>query len=128
PVTHDDPEQLKQYNRSSMAYLSAHEGFPAHDWHYKFMTEHREAIGPVRWLTPGEVEGSSSMWQDSVASEGWGLYAEQLMGEPAPKAPEGFYTPAERLYQLRGQLLRDLRVRIDSGLHTGRLPYDDAVD
>ena len=50
------------------------------------------------------------------------------MAEPTPKAPEGFYTPEERLYQLQGQLLRDLRVRIDTGLHTGRLAYDAAVD
>jgi uncharacterized protein (DUF885 family) len=92
------------------------------------MTERRDAIGPVRWLTLGEVEGSSSMWQDSMAAEGWGLYAEQLMGEPAPGAPQGFYTPEERLYQLRGQLLRDLRVRLDTGLHTGRIGFDDAVD
>jgi uncharacterized protein (DUF885 family) len=128
PVTHGDPELLKQQNRHAMAYLAAHEGFPGHDWHYKVMTEHRASIGPARWLTPGEVEGSGSMWQDSVATEGWGLYAEQLMAEPAKGAPEGFYTPEERLYQLRGQLLRDLRVRIDTGLHTGRMGYDEAVD
>jgi uncharacterized protein (DUF885 family) len=128
PVTHGDPELLKQQNRHAMAYLAAHEGFPGHDWHYKVMTEHRAQIGPVRWLTPGEVEGSGSMWQDSVASEGWGLYAEQLMAEPAKGAPDGFYTPEERLYQLRGQLWRDLRVRLDTGLHTGRIGYDEAVD
>jgi uncharacterized protein (DUF885 family) len=128
PVTHGDEQKLRQQNRSAMAYLAAHEGFPGHDWHYKVMTEHRETIGPARWLTPGEVEGSASMWQDSVATEGWGLYAEQLMAEPAAGAPDGFYSPEERLYQLRGQLMRDLRVRLDTGLHTGRLSYDDAVD
>jgi len=111
-----------------MADLAAHEGFPGHDWHYKVMTGFRDVIGPVRWLTPGEVEGSASMWQDSVASEGWGLYAEHLMSEPAPGAPDGFYTPEERLYQLRGQLNRDLRIRLDTGLHTGRLGFDDAID
>ena len=68
------------------------------------------------------------MWEDSMASEGWGLYAESLMAEPAPGAPNGFYTPEERLYQLQGKLYRDLRVRLDTGLHTGRLKYDDAVD
>ncbi len=126
--TKGDPEKLKENDRAAIADLSAHEGFPGHDWHYKVMTMHRDAISPVRWLTPGEVEGSSSMWEDSLATEGWGLYAESLMAEPAPHAPQGFYTPEERLYQLRGQLYRDLRVRIDTGLHTGRLSYDDAVD
>jgi uncharacterized protein (DUF885 family) len=128
PITNGDPGELKQNNRHAMAYLAAHEGFPGHDWHYKVMTEHRGEIGPARWLTPGEVEGSASMWQDSVATEGWALYCEQLMGEPAKDAPDGFYTPEERLYELRGQLMRDLRVRVDTGLHTGRLGYDEAVD
>ncbi|MCA1817928.1 MAG: DUF885 domain-containing protein, partial [Acidobacteria bacterium] len=48
--------------------------------------------------------------------------------EPQPGFPNGFYTPEEHLYQLQGLLYRDLRVRIDTGLHTGRLSYDDAVD
>ena len=63
-----------------------------------------------------------------MAAEGWGLYSEALMAEPQPGAPDGFYTPEERLYQLQGQLYRDLRVRIDTGLHTGRLGFDQAVD
>ena len=75
----------------------------------------------MRWLTPGAVEDSSSMWEDSMAAEGWGLYSEALMAEPQPGAPNGFYTPEERLYQLQGKLYRDLRVRIDTGIHTGRM-------
>jgi uncharacterized protein (DUF885 family) len=126
--THGDVEELKGHNTAAMAYLAAHEGFPGHDWHYKVMTGFRDVIGPVRWLTPGEVEGSASMWQDSVAAEGWGLYTEHLMSEPAPGAQNGFYTDEERLYQLRGQLHRDLRVRLDTGLHTGRLGFDEAID
>jgi uncharacterized protein (DUF885 family) len=126
--THGDPEKLKENNRAAIADLSAHEGFPGHDWHYKVMTRYRDLISPVRWLTPGEVEGSAAMWEDSMAAEGWALYAEGLMAEPEPKAPEGFYTPEERVYQLQGQLYRDLRVRIDTGIHTGRLGFDEAVD
>jgi uncharacterized protein (DUF885 family) len=38
------------------------------------------------------------------------------------------HSPEESLYVLRGALYRNLRVRIDIGLHTGRLSYDDAVD
>ena len=62
-----------------------------------------------------------------MPAEGWGLYAEALMAEPQPAAPDGFYTPEEHLYQLQGKLYRDLRVRIDTGIHTGRMTYDDAV-
>jgi uncharacterized protein (DUF885 family) len=125
--TGNDPAALQSNNRAALADLSAHEGFPGHDWYYKYLTQARDAISPVRWLTPGAVEDSSSMWEDSMAAEGWGLYAEALMAEPQPNAPNGFYTPEERLYQLQGKLYRDLRVRIDTGLHTGRLPYDEAV-
>jgi uncharacterized protein (DUF885 family) len=63
-----------------------------------------------------------------MAAEGWALYAEALMAEPQPGAPEGFYTPEERLYQLQGKLYRDLRVRIDTGIHTNRMSYPEAVD
>ena len=62
-----------------------------------------------------------------MPAEGWGLYAEALMAEPQPGAPNGFYTPEEHLYQLQGKLYRDLRVRVDTGIHTGRISYDDAV-
>jgi uncharacterized protein (DUF885 family) len=126
--THGDVEKLKQNNRASIADLSAHEGFPGHDWHYKVMTVLRRDIAPVRWLTPGEVEGSSSMWEDSMASEGWAHYGEALMAEPQPKDPNGFYTPEELVYELQGALYRDLRVRIDVGLHTGKIGFSEAVD
>jgi len=116
-----------QHDYASMADLAAHEGFPGHDWHFKVMTRYRDEISPTRWLLPGAVEDSSSMWQDSMATEGWALYSEALLAEAAPGAPHGFYTPEERLYQLRGKLLRDLRVRIDTGIHTGRLGFDQAV-
>jgi len=126
--TGDDAAQLReQHNYAAMPDLAAHEGFPGHDWHYKVMTEYRAQISPVRWLTPGAVEDSSSMWEDSMATEGWALYAEALVAEPQPGSPNGFYTPEERLYQLRGELLRDLRVRIDTGIHTGRISFEDAV-
>jgi uncharacterized protein (DUF885 family) len=126
--TNDDPALLKElHNKAALPDLAAHEGFPGHDWHYKVLTENQSQISPVRWLTPGAVEDSSSMWEDSMAAEGWALYSEALIAEPQPNAPNGFYTPEERLYQLKGLLYRDLRVRIDTGLHLGKLKFDDAV-
>jgi uncharacterized protein (DUF885 family) len=125
--TGNDQAALQSNNRAALADLAAHEGFPGHDWYFKYLTQARDSVSPVRWLTPGAVEDSSAMWEDSLAAEGWGLYAEALMAEPQPNAPNGFYTPEERLYQLQGKLYRDLRVRIDTGLHTGRLSYDAAV-
>jgi uncharacterized protein (DUF885 family) len=127
PTDNNLAELRQEHNYAAMPDLAAHEGFPGHDWHYKVMTEFRDQIAPVRWLTPGAVEDSSSMWQDSMAAEGWALYSEALPAEPQPGSPTGFYTPEEHLYQLRGQLYRDLRVRLDTGLHTGRISFEDAV-
>lgn len=126
--TGDDPAALRENNRASVADTAVHEGFPGHDWHYKYMTEHGDEISNVRWFTPGAVEDSASMWGDSLATEGWGLYAEELMSEPAPGRPHGFYTAAEHLYELQGQLMRAVRVVVDVGIHTGRMSYDEAVD
>ncbi len=126
--TGDNAAALRgQHDYASMPAIAAHEGFPGHDWHFKVMTQYRDEISPLRWLLPGAVEDSSSMWQDSMATEGWALYSEALLAEGAPGAPHGFYTPEERLYQLRGKLLRDLRVRIDTGIHTGRMRFEEAV-
>lgn len=126
--TGNDAAALKENNRSSVADTAVHEGFPGHDWHYKYMTQHAAEISNIRWLTPGAVEDSSSMWEDSMAAEGWALYAEELMSEPAAGAPHGFYTAAEHLYELQGQLMRAVRVRVDVGIHTGRMSFDDAVE
>lgn len=126
--TGNNPAALRANNRSAIATLAAHEGFPGHDWHFKVMTLSRDQISPVRWLPPGSIDDSSAMWGDAMATEGWGLYAESLMGEPQMNVPEGFYTPEERLYHLRAKLQRDLRVYLDIGLHTGRLTLDRAVD
>ncbi|HYM35711.1 MAG TPA: DUF885 family protein, partial [Steroidobacteraceae bacterium] len=59
--TGNDLAQLRQdHNHAALADLAAHEGFPGHDWHYKVMSRYAEEISPVRWLTPGAVEDSSS--------------------------------------------------------------------
>ena len=126
--TGNDRAALRLNNRASVADTAVHEGFPGHDWHFKYMTEHAAQISNSRWLTPGAVEDSSSMWEDSMAAEGWALYAEELMAEPVARRPHGFYTAAEHLYELQGQLLRAVRVRVDVGIHTGRMTYDQAAD
>jgi len=92
------------------------------------MNLHADSISNIRWLTPGAVEDSSSMWTDSMAVEGWGLYSEELMAEPVPNHKYGFYSPGEYLYELQGQLLRAVRIRVDVGMHTGRMTFDQAID
>lgn len=126
--TANDPSALKLNNFSSVADTAVHEGFPGHDWHYRYMNLHADSISNIRWLTPGAVEDSSSMWADSMAVEGWGLYSEELMTEPVPNHKYGFYSPGEYLYELQGQLLRAVRIRVDVGMHTGRMTFDQAID
>ena len=126
--TGNDPAALKANNRASVADTAVHEGFPGHDWHYKYMTLHADQISNIRWLTPGAVEDSSSMWSDSMAAEGWALYCEELMSDSRPGRPYGFYDAGEYLYELQGQLLRAVRIVVDVGIHTRRMAYDEAVD
>jgi uncharacterized protein (DUF885 family) len=126
--TGNDPAALKQNNRASVADTAVHEGFPGHDWHYKYMTAHSDQISNIRWLTPGAVEDSSSMWSDSMAAEGWALYCEELMSDQRPGRPYGFYNAGEYLYELQGQLLRAVRIVVDVGIHTRRMTFDQAVD
>lgn len=125
--TGDDPVALREHARSALASLAAHEGFPGHDWYYQFMRGRAASIPAIRWLTPGGVEDSASMWEDAMSSEGWALYCESLVGEPREGFPGGFYTPEERLFQLQNQLWRDARVVVDTGIHCGLMSFDDAV-
>ncbi len=126
--TGNDAEALRINNFASIATTAIHEGFPGHDWHFRYMIEHASEISNIRWLTPGAVEDSSSMWSDSMAIEGWALYAEELMADPAPNHKYGFYSIGEYLYELQAQLLRAVRIRVDVGLHTGRMTFDEAID
>lgn len=126
--TGNNAAALREQNRASIATTAVHEGFPGHDWHYKYMSQHARQISNIRWLTPGAVEDSSSMWEDSMAAEGWALYAEELMATPVEGKPYGFYDTGEYLYMLQAQLMRAVRVRVDVGLHTGRMGFDEAVD
>jgi uncharacterized protein (DUF885 family) len=106
----------------------AREGFPGRDLQFKTMLSLGDAISPIRWLTTGAVEDSSSMQQSSTATEGWAAYAEDLMAESQWAEPYGVYSSEQHLYQLRDTLKRELGVYLDTGIHTGRLTFDEAVD
>lgn len=48
-------------------------------------------------------------------------------GSCRPRGISGPRLALQGLYQLRGKLYRDLRVSIDTGIHTGRLQFEQAV-
>jgi len=96
------------HGRHAIPATTAHEVFPGH--HLQFLAAHAQRRHVRRFIAA------------PMAFEGWALYAEGLMLET------GFYrTPEERLLQLHALLWRALRIPVDVGIHTGALPYDDAV-
>lgn len=96
-----------------------------HDWGVIIVTAPHETYGGhhVQGLyqmhNPRPLRKNNGI---SIFSEGWGLYNEQLMQET------GFF-PNERIHlrQLQLRLWRNARVIYDTGMHTGRLTYEDAV-
>ena len=56
-------------------------------------------------------------------TEGWGLYAEQVMRE------QGFFTdPRQEMCQYEATLFRAARIIVDTSLHIGDMSFDEAVD
>jgi uncharacterized protein (DUF885 family) len=113
---------------ASISAAVARAGFPGRDLQFKTMMSLGEAISPIRWLDIDAIGDSSSMQQSSMAIEGWGGYAEDLMAESQVVEPYGVYSSEQHLFQLRDALIRELGVYLDSGIHTGRLTFNEAVD
>ena len=83
--------------------LSAHEAVPGHAWQGAYLAENRNAIPLI-----------SSMMGFNAFTEGWALYAEQLMDEL------GLYKndPFGRIGYLQAQQFRACRLVVDTGLHS----------
>jgi len=85
-----------------------HEAYPGH--HLQFVYA-KDVPSVVRRLN-----------DSPLLSEGWGFYCEELAHET------GYYDdPRERLMQLNWRLQRAARIILDVGVHTGKIPYDEAV-
>jgi len=121
-------DDLRRHPRASIAVRCAREVYPGLDHYYRAARHEAMHRGLARWLPAGGVESSSSMWQQDEMTRGWALRMADLAGREGPGASGGAWSPAERLYQLRARLADDEKVRIDAGLHTGRLAFEAAVD
>ncbi|MFH1017048.1 MAG: DUF885 family protein, partial [Pseudomonadota bacterium] len=115
-----NPELLREnHAKGAIPNLVVHEAVPGHDLQLgysarKFIAGGRSDLSyMVRLLMPDAMS--------SIGVEGWAHYAEQLMAE------QGFYTPEERLFQLKDAQWRNARIVVDVGIHTGRMKYDEAV-
>ena len=90
-------------------FLSAHEGFPGH---YLLDSVRRTLENPIRRRI-----------ESPLFYEGWAYYAESLLEEDAY-----IKIPIERLVHRKRSLWRAARCMIDSGLPSGRIKREHAVE
>jgi uncharacterized protein (DUF885 family) len=98
-----------KYDMESIAY---HEAVPGHHLQMALQKELLELKYPeeANFYIPAYVEG-------------WGLYAERLADE------YGMYSdPYSRLGYLRGELLRSVRLVVDTGIHHKRWTREHAIE
>ena len=105
----NDHDALAGHNRFELVPTAVHEGYPGHHLQLSWANRHPSAT-------------RKQLWSPAYA-EGWALYCEELFGE------QGYYRDArERFAMVRGLLWRAARVVVDTGLHTGGLTFDSAVE
>ena len=109
PSVDDDPNAMREHNRSSISNTSIHEAYPGHHLQLCVSTRHPSL---TRLLADAPE-----------FTEGWGMYSEQLMRE------EGFDDDARfRLAMHTDAIWRACRIILDIRLHRGEIGVDEAVD
>lgn len=102
-------ERMRSHHDAWIPIIAVHEAYPGH---------HVQAL-KVR-ENPRDLR---RVIHESILSEGWGLYTEQLMFD------YGFLQGDDvMLTMLRNRLWRAARVILDASLHTGRMTFEEAVD
>jgi uncharacterized protein (DUF885 family) len=108
PSVGDDPNAMREHNRSSISNTSIHEAYPGHHLQLAVANRHPSL---TRLLTdaPEFVEG-------------WGMYSEQLMRE------QGFDdAPNFRLALYTDAIWRACRIILDVRMHRGEIDVDEAT-
>ncbi|MNS34153.1 hypothetical protein D3C72_662760 [compost metagenome] len=100
---------MQQWSRSLIANLSVHEAYPGHYIQFLLTAKFPTATRRILW-SPSNAEG-------------WAHYCEQMMVEEGFRADDPWY----RIAQLQDALLRNVRVVVGIGLHTGRMTVDEAI-
>jgi uncharacterized protein (DUF885 family) len=101
-------QRLENNSFSSIPTTAVHEAYPGHHWHLATIKQH---ANPVR-----------RTFRTPYFTEGWGLYAEQVMRE------QGFFTdPRHEMCQYEATLFRAARIIVDTSLHIGDMSFDAAV-
>lgn len=101
-------DRLRSHHTAWLPIIAVHEAYPGH-----------HVDGLYRKANPRPLR---KIVRESIMSEGWGLYTEEMMFE------QGFLQGDDvRLTQLRNRLWRAARVILDVSLHTGKMTFDEAV-
>ena len=119
PVSPDWPEDIAEGNltekdASFMYVIATHEVYPGH---------------LLQRLYQNTLDRPLRVYESSYSNQSWCYYIEW---ELTPDPQYGWYPEDKQdvyeLEYLRAKLWRMGRVIIDSGLHTGRMSYDEALD
>ncbi|WP_035375349.1 DUF885 domain-containing protein [Pseudoduganella violaceinigra] len=103
----------KDYNRTGMASLLLHEGVPGHHFHAALLKE---------MPLPDFRKFSTENQNNAAYTEGWALYAETL-GKNF-----GLYEdPVWHYGHLNAELLRAVRLVVDTGMHSMGWPREKAI-
>jgi uncharacterized protein (DUF885 family) len=111
----EQEELLEEHDHGDQVDTVTHETYPGHHLQLSLA---RGYPSLVRKMT--DAKRAALIGQDAF-TEGWALYAEELMNEL------GYYTEEERLIQLQWTLVRAARVMIDVGLHTRGMKFEEAT-
>jgi uncharacterized protein (DUF885 family) len=102
-------QRLENNSYASIPTTSVHEAYPGHHWH---LSTAKGNPSPIR-----------RTFRTAYFTEGWGLYAEQLMRE------QGFFTdPRHEMAQIEATIFRAARIVVDTSLHIGDMSFDEAVE
>jgi hypothetical protein len=108
----DRQEQwLRSLNRPMLRNITAHEVYPGH---YLQFLHHRKGAATL----------ARKVYMSASFTEGWAHYCEQLMIE----AGLGAGSPQAEVAQLHDALLRDCRLIVSVGLHTGHMSLEEATE
>ena len=105
---------LKETPKWSMRTLSCHEGIPGHHFQISISQELTELPMFRRIL---------SSFLFTSYTEGWALYAEQLCGEMGLEDQ-----PLDALGRMKDEMLRAVRLVVDSGIHAKHWTRDQAIE
>jgi uncharacterized protein (DUF885 family) len=102
-------QRLENNSYASIPTTSVHEAYPGHHWHLVTAKSN-----------PSRVRRT---FRTPYFTEGWGLYAEQVMRE------QGFFTdPRQEMCQFEATLFRAARIIVDVSLHVGDMTLDEAIE